>query len=428
MSALALVIDLVRHGTATTRPDIVRASDLGRRVVAERVDAALRAGVLRESDVGVSTGGRPSQVLAVNENAGTILAAVFGVSRAHVALTDLAGSVLHGEFISYEISSGPDATVEALLDVLDRLRSRDPAPPLWAAVIGLPGAVDFRRGLVSWAPVTPQWNAFPVREVLQRRLQVPVWADRDANLLALGAWHETSAQSSNDVLLVKAGTTVSAGIVAGGRVQRGALGTAGDIGHLPVVDHPDVICYCGRRGCLDAVASGWAIVRDARAAADSGLAPALAAVGPTSSLEVSDVVAAARAGDYVSRDLVLRSARLIGARLADMVSMLNPATIFVGGSLSRTGELFVDEIRRTIVQTCTAAATDNLVVARIPLAHHEGVLGARSLALDEIFNEEMLRRWFPTGTPRGLAVADGDPLAAPADRSRGLATFGRAHT
>lgn len=418
---LSRVIGLVRTRQAVTRPDLARATDLGRTVIMQRVDEALAAGILREEDAVVSTGGRPSKVLGIRADSGTMLAAVFGASRAHIALTDLAGRIIASEFIVTDISQGPERELSILLSAAERLLEDQQPPPLWGATIGLPGPVDFPRGRAISPPIMPGWHDFPVRERLQSILGVPVWVDNDVNLMTVGAWKETRDAASDDVLLLKVGTGVGAGIISRGQLHRGAQGAAGDIGHMTAVEHSNVQCRCGRFGCLEAYASGWALARDGLESAVDGTSPYLGEVfSRQGSVRMEDVIDAAKAGDRVSRELVLRSATMVGTKLADLLSMFNPATVFVAGSIARMGDMFIDTIRAAALRRSFPLATDQLLITRVSLGHREGALGAAWLGLDEIFSPPMLSRWLGNGSPRGITVADGAPPLSLAAREQAL--------
>ena len=124
----------------------------------------------------------------------------------------------------------------------------------------------------------PGWDGYPVRERFADRFDAPVWVDNDVNVLALGEWRSGVAAGHDNVVVVKVGTGIGAGIIADGRLHRGAQGAAGDVGHIQVVGRPRVVCRCGNTGCLEALAGGAALARDGEAAAREGRSLRLRAV------------------------------------------------------------------------------------------------------------------------------------------------------
>ena len=155
---------------------------------------------------------------------------------------------------------------------------------LWGIGIGVPGPVEFETGRPISPPIMPGWDGYPIRERFAERYGAPVWVDNDVNVLALGEWRSGVAAGHDNVVVVKIGTGIGAGIISGGRLHRGAQGSAGDVGHIQVIDDPTVVCRCGNMGCLEALAGGEAIGRAGEAAAQAtaaarGCAPRSTSVG-----------------------------------------------------------------------------------------------------------------------------------------------------
>ena len=122
----------------------------------------------------------------------------------------------------------------------------------------MPGPVEFQTGRPISPPIMPGWDGYPIRERFAERYGAPVWVDNDVNVLALGEWRSGVAAGHDDVVFVKIGTGIGAGIICGGRLHRGAQGSAGDVGHIQIVEDPTVVCRCGNIGCLEALAGGEA--------------------------------------------------------------------------------------------------------------------------------------------------------------------------
>ena len=132
---------------------------------------------------------------------------------------------------------------------------------MWAVSVGLPAPTDHPTGRVVTPQTIPGWAGFDARSWFSARYDAPVWVDRETNLRALGEWERGEPQERRDLLYVKVATGIGSGLVTGGRLHRGDSGAAGDIGHVRVTDDPAAVCRCGKTGCLEAVAGGWALVR-----------------------------------------------------------------------------------------------------------------------------------------------------------------------
>jgi predicted NBD/HSP70 family sugar kinase len=175
------------------------------------------------------------------------------------------------------LARDPEKTIDAVMALVDDVLKKHPKVPAWGVVVGLPGPVDFTTGQPVAPPIMPGWNGFDVRTPFEERFNAPVWVDNDSNLLALGE-RARRRDSLADLIYCKIGSGIGAGLLSKGRIHRGANGAAGDIGHVRVSDS-DVQCRCGKTGCLEAVAGGWALVRDAEAAIKDGANTSLAPVG-----------------------------------------------------------------------------------------------------------------------------------------------------
>jgi glucokinase-like ROK family protein len=248
----------------------------------------------------------------------------------------------------------------------------------------------------------PGWDGYPVRARLARRFRVPVWVDNDVNLMALGELRFGLARGERDVLYIKIGTGIGAGLVSGGRLHRGAQGCAGDVGHVAVVDDAAIICRCGNVGCLEALAGGAALAREAAVAATSGRSALLAdLLGTGRRLDARDVSTAAQHGDPFSVELITRSGQLVGRMLATLVNFYNPSLIIIGGGVANAGDLLLAAIRQVVYQRSLPLATRNLRMARSPLADRAGLVGASAMVADELFSRELLGRWIDRGSPAG---------------------------
>ncbi|EIE98615.1 ROK family protein [Saccharomonospora glauca] len=420
VDSLATVLDLVRSGTARTRPEIGRRSGLGRTVVTQRVNQLTACGLLEEGALGPSSGGRAPRELRFRAQAGVILAAELGATGISVGVTDLTGTVLAEHTEGHDIAAGPDPVldrVEQIFDeLLDQVRTELAAPDLavWGVGIGLPGPVEFATGRPSAPPIMPGWDGYPVRERLARRYDTPVWVDNEVNTMALGELRAGSARGQRDILYVKIGTGIGAGLVSGGTLHRGSQGCAGDIGHAAASDEDDVVCRCGNTGCLEAYAGGAALARDGLAAAKQGRSPFLAEVlASTGTVTAADVSRAAQSGDRTSVELLTRAGRLIGSLLATLVSFYNPALVVIGGGVSRAGDLLLAAVRETVYRRSLPLATRELRITRSTLSNRAGLVGAAFMVIDELFTPERLARWVDRGSPAGDPSLVTVPLREP---------------
>ncbi len=404
LDSLVTVLDVVRHGGAETRPEIMRQTGLGRAVTVQRVAELLDRGLLVEAGLGASSGGRAPHALRFHTNAGHILVADLGATSIAVAIADLSGNLADQYEEPADITEGPDVILGRVDELFDKLRPADALGELWAIGIGVPGPVEFATGRPISPPIMPGWDDYAVRERFIERHRVPVWVDNDVNLMALGEYRAGVARGHNATIFIKIGTGIGAGILIDGKLHRGSQGSAGDVGHIQVTDDASVICRCGNRGCLEALAGGAALSRDGTLAARDGRSPVLARLlAERGRIEAVEVGWAAAHGDAVSRELIATAGRRIGQMLATLVNALNPSLVVIGGGVTGVGDALIASIREAVYARSLPLATRDLLIVRSGLDAEAGRIGAAHVVADELFSRACIARWLPAGSPTGLA-------------------------
>ena len=394
------VLDHVRANGESSRAELAQATGLGRSVLTQRVDALRNYGLLAEDRVGVSTGGRAPRLLRFRSDAGYLLVADLGATSTDVALADLAGRIIVHRQEPSDIAAGPDAVLDHVEELFEECVAEAGGDrSLWGIGIGVPGPVEFDSGKPVSPPIMPGWDGYAVRERFAGR-NVPVWVDNDVNVMALGELTAGCGRGVDDFVFVKIGTGIGAGIVVDGRIHRGAKGSAGDVGHIHVQAGREVTCRCGMSGCLEAFAGGAALARDAEAAAREGRSAILQALlAEKGFLDAADVAAASKHGDPVSIELITEAGRLIGQMLTGIVNFFNPSLIVIGGGVAGAGDLLLATIRQAIYRRSLPLATRDLTVRRSALDGRAGVIGAATMAANELFAREFLPRWLAAGSP-----------------------------
>ncbi|WP_231946287.1 ROK family transcriptional regulator [Auraticoccus monumenti] len=370
------VLSLLRDRRPRTRAELVVETGLSRSTVGARLDVLQRVGLVVAAGEARSSGGRPPARVEFNPAAGLVLAIDLGATHGTVALTDLSAAVLASRTLDLDIADGPEPVLETVLGAgADLLASVGRGPSDVVGVgIGVPGPVEHATGRPITPPIMPGWDRFDIPAHVRRHLDAPVLVDNDVNLLAL-AEHAGPWSGVDDLLVVKVSTGIGAGIIAGGTLQRGGSGSAGDLGHLRVPWLPDSPRPSEDVRDLEEVASG----------------PAIAAVLRASGLDVStssDVVALVRAGDVRARDAVRQAGREVGAVLAGVVNLLNPSVIVLGGSIARAGEHLVAGVREVVYGRSIPLATHELRVVPSSSGEVAGVLGATSMVTQQLFSAD----------------------------------------
>jgi glucokinase-like ROK family protein len=380
----ARLLGVLRDDGPISRVGLADRLDVSRTTVAAEVTRLAELGLVQEVGPAESRGGRRSTLVDLHPEIRFIGISI-GATGFSVGVTDGRLTVLACRSLPCDIRQGPDAVLAAVAHEARALLREVGSDHAIGAGVGVPGPVDFQRGISVSPPIMPGWDGHPVRDAMSRQLGCPVVLDNDVNLLALGEQQAGVARTTEDFLYVKIGTGIGCGIVINGELYRGVDGCAGDIGHIQV-DESGPTCACGNVGCLEAFAGGAALARDATAAARSGRSPVLAELmEKKGELTAADIAVAVSRGDPRAVQLIRDSGHRVGQVLASLVSFFNPGLIVVGGRVTGLGPALLAEIRGVTYRRSLPLATGNLPVVRSELGDHGGVIGAGRLISSEIY-------------------------------------------
>ncbi len=275
-------------------------------------------------------------------------------------------------------AEGPSTVLARIIDSVRASLAAAGATEADLASVGVaaPGPVDQARGLVTNPPNLPGWDAVPVTQILREALRVPVALENDANAAALGEHIYGAGRGFRNMIFITVSSGVGGGIIVDGRLYWGATGSAGEIGHMVLMEDGP-ICGCGQRGCLEALASGTAIAARAAALVAAGESAALARLArASSSLSAKDVGSAATEGDAVARRIIEEAGHYLGLGLVNLVHVFNPHGIVIGGGVSRMGDLLLDPAREVVRRRCFPLSQEGLQIVGGALGHRAGALGA----------------------------------------------------
>ncbi|MDQ1582574.1 MAG: hypothetical protein QOF36_628 [Microbacteriaceae bacterium] len=372
------LFQILLDGTPRTRAELAVMTGLARSTIAARVDALMESEFVIAVGEAASSGGRPPSRFAFNPAARVILAVDLGARHGVIAITDLAGSILERVRADISIDAGPQVVLDlvvtkahTLLDSLGRTE-RD----LAGIGIGVPGPVEHTSGRPANPPIMPGWHDFDVPGYVRRSFDVPVLVDNDVNIMALGE-QRAHWPTHDNLLFIKAATGIGAGIISNGQLQRGALGTAGDLGHVRVARGSDVICRCGNIGCLEALAGAPAIASTLAAQHVSA---------PTS----EDLIALSERGNPEAIAALRQAGRDLGEVLATCVSLLNPSVIVLGGSTAAAGDHLLAGVREVVYNRSLPLATAHLSIALARSADEAGIVGASMMVAQEVLSAEAI--------------------------------------
>jgi glucokinase len=283
-----------------------------------------------------------------------------------------------------EVSRGQteDELVELLVREVEE--AREARPDVAAVGLGIPATIDHERGIAISAVNLPL-SEVPIREIVSERTGLPVFVDNDANVAAYAEYLYGAARGMPHVVMLTVGTGIGGGLVLGGELYRGATGAGAELGHVVIqADGPPCQGNCPNHGCVEALASGTALGREGRAAAesspDSALGKVLAEGGEVDGKAVTE---AALAGD----ELAIGVFDLIGGRLgvacSSFANIFQPNAIVVGGGVIAAGDLLLEPARREVRERALRPMNETPIL-EATLGNDAGMIGAAAMARNEL--------------------------------------------
>ena len=370
-AGVAQLLSIIAKSKTVSRTELERLAAISRATMLQRLGVLLGSRLVVETNETQASGGRPSRLLSLNNDFAVTIAVDIGESLTRVAITNLDPRILAEATFQTDLSNSPGSLLSQLMASCAQLLAGIGRPMSDVLGIGLclPAPVDYDNARVFGPSVMRGWDDFDIRGWFWDHFEVEAFADNDVNLMAL-AEHRNFWPDENYFVYIKAGTGIGSGIVTKGDVFRGGQGTAGDIGHIQLDFPSPPLCRCGKLGCLEAYAAGWAIARELR---DKGFATSNA----------RDVIELVKLNTPEAIQLVRAAGRGIGEVAANVVSVLNPNRIVLGGTLAQADEHLLAGIREMVNQRCLPLATRKLKICTARTGDRAGVLGAAQLVIDE---------------------------------------------
>ena len=395
--SLARILNLVRLRQAETRQQLEKISELGRAIVADRLNALTEMGLVDESKLGTATGGRAPRLITFRNDAARLLVATLDQTAIGVAITDLSGTLLTEHHEAFDQTVSADATTNRLITLFEWLIEKsETATPIWGVGVSMPVPVQSETD--GWFTKTtptllPTWDEHPFVERLMTHFHAPVWLRSSVETMTMGEVKAGAGADAQCLLFLKIGKRIGAAMVNDGHLYRGAKGATGLIGQSPVAVN-------GSTGSLDLLAGSDAIARAGQTAGENGSSSELAEIcargEPVTAIDVGQ---AAQMGDPVAMEIMAQSGRLIGHVTASLANMLNPSKIILSGSIAQTNDILLAAVREAVYGDSHPLVTRDLTISASQLGSSAGLIGAAAVVSEGLFEPDHLRAWISEGTP-----------------------------
>lgn len=375
----SIVFNMIVERGSISRTELAKQSGLPAATITRIVGNFLSAGLVSEVSSEESSGGRRPVLLSINPSAGYIVGVKLREDSMTVAICDLNCTIIHAleENTLANADTLPHRVVEAIAEAVKRCLSEAgiSVRKVLGIGVGLSGLIDSSRGICRYSAIL-NWRDVELGPALEFKLRLPVRMDNDVNTLAVAERYFGAGRDAANFLLVTVGRGVGLGIVVGGEIYRGSHGGAGEFGHMTVDTSADApLCNCGKRGCLEAIASDYGILRAA-----TGIDP-----GHHVEDTIGTLIDRARMGDANTQAIFTRAGNALGVAVANLINIFDPARVLLGGEGMRAGELILGPLRNTMPQHIFGRSNADIALDTLQTNEANWARGAASLVLHEVF-------------------------------------------
>ena len=364
-----LVLKTIFEHETISRAEIARLTQLTRTTVSEVVSALMSEGLVQEVGLASSNGGKPSILLSLVADARYLIGVNLAQNRFIASVINLRGEIKKTVEVSVKGDDGRKA-IQLVYQILDQLIGKDWKPVVGIGV-GAPGLINTRAGVVVNA-VNLDWQDLPLAHLLEEHYHLPIRILNDSQATAIGEFVHGDHHSDGNLIVVNVSHGIGAGILINGRLFQGDGGGAGEIGHV-LADQKGLLCRCGRRGCLETLASGWAILQSVQRLSDKS---------DVTTLE--DVETKFCAEDPAVREIVLEAGRYLGISIGSLVGTLNIKKVVLTGDVTRFGEPWLDSVRAAMSEAALGRMVQETQLEIGKLDYRACILGSSAyLLLDD---------------------------------------------
>ena len=303
-----------------------------------------------------------------------------GGTNVKLALVSPEGKIIYSNSIPTHAEMGYEYTVNNIKEAIHTLlkETGSTAKDIQGIGFGFPGQVDYKSGIVRLAPNIPGWVDVPIAQKIEEEFHIPTRVDNDVRCAALGELNFGAGQGCENLICITVGTGIGSGLIVNGKLVRGASNAAGEIGHIKLQMHDGPICGCGDTGCMEAFASGPAIVAMAENYISGGKSTKFRELA-NPDITPYIVYEAAKAGDPVAKRIFTIMGEYIGIGLSSVINLLNPEKVIIGGGVAASGDFLMNSIKETVKKRAMKIAGEAVEIVPAQLGNTAGVIGASLL-------------------------------------------------
>lgn len=382
----SMVFDLIRRKGPISRAEIARTIGLSIPTVMKITEEFSHKQFVQDVGKGESSGGKRPELLELIPDSKYIIGVGVGRSKTNVLMMNLAGEVFIREIMETGGTVVPEVWISRLIRVIENVirESGLPEKRILGMGIGMPGILDEDSGKVLFSPDF-KWENVDMLTPIRERFKMDITIENANRALAMGEYYFGAGVDSRNFLVVNLGHGIGSAIMREGEFYRGSSGSSGEIGHI-ILEKNGPKCNCGNKGCLEAIASGNAIARDAKIAVLEGNASKIMELvnGDINRIEAKTVFEAAHLGDQMAIQITERAMQYIGIGLANYINLLDPDLIILFGGLTNAGDIFLKKIKEVLRERQMKFAGRQVKLVISQMGENGTAVGAASLVLKKL--------------------------------------------
>ena len=379
------VLNYIRKNGTATKAGLASATGLTFMAIKKILEELEKLNLIKGGQL-ESTGGRRALSYAINENYRYSIGIHINKFVTRVAVMNLRGQVIAMEKLSMDRGfSGQNEFVEMLSRSVEWVIEQSGVEhgKILGIGVGVPGPVDYAEGVILTPPNMPILNYLPLREILEKNTGIPVFVNKDTNVIAFGEYWCGEARDCSTLVYTDVDMGIGSGLIIDGKLNIGANGIAGEFGHI-TVDINGALCNCGNRGCLEAVSSGIAVIKELSRRLDKEEKHPL--YKKREDLVIEDVFEMAEKKDMLTISILNQSAFYLGVAISNLINILDPEIVILGGILIQSYPRYFDIVKDVADQRKVKGARENRLLVS-SLKESAGVIGAGEVVADNFFNK-----------------------------------------
>lgn len=379
------ILSILRKYESLSRIDLAAISSLDKKTITNIIKELIESKQVKVVSRYSEGAGRPKEMLALNGSYCYCIGVDLGGTHISGVVMDFKGTVICSNNTDLNNDMEPETLIKLCYYTVDNLLKKAGMSnkDIVGLGISIPGFVDRETGLSEISENLPKWFNIPLKSIFHVKYDTDIYVDDCSRLMALAELWYGEGVDCDDFLVMDLGLGIGCGIVINSQIFAGSTGKSGEVGHTIVeIDGP--LCTCGKRGCIEALASGWALAKQAKEVLERDEKSILYEIlaNKNSIPTIKDLVLAADLGDLFCREILLRAGNYIGIGIANAISFFNPSKVIISGRLIRENELLLKKIEDTVKAQTIPQIYENTLITQSKLSYLASAIGAAILCIE----------------------------------------------